>query len=264
VLSLHELQHAFVEAVLGADDPSDVDSCILDAGISARRRLQIYRNNAREGFISAMSATYPVVERLAGREWFRQTALRYREMHPSHSGDLQYAGQCFAAFLREELSNTPHVYFADVARLEWAYQEVLIAPETPRLDLTRLQSIPEQAHGQLCFRIVDDARWISSSFPILDIWKANREPLAGETDISLDAGPSRVVIVRRADHVELRELSANDFILLVALSERLSLEEAAAKVALSSPEFDLGVSLVALAQLDLFSDFFFISDGREL
>ena len=50
------------------------------------------------------------------------------------SGDLHHVGAPFAAFLREQFADTGYLYLADVAALEWAYQECLVAEEFNPLD----------------------------------------------------------------------------------------------------------------------------------
>src|SRR5207249_149984 len=106
-----------------ANEPLTSD--IIENGISAEHRFNIYRNNAREGFLSALEATFPVLVALGGRDWFRQRGKAYRDAHSSRSGDLYHVGEHLPTFLATELAGTPHEYFVDVARLEWAYQEVL-------------------------------------------------------------------------------------------------------------------------------------------
>jgi len=253
VLSLHDLQHAFVQAVLWEDAP-EIDACILGEGITPARRLQIYRNNAREGFTAALRATYPIIERLGGEDWFRQIAWGYQRSYPSASGDLQNVGKRFPMFLESELRATPYAYFIDVARLEWAYQEVLIAVDGTALDFTRLQSVPESQHAELRFTVNPAVRWIASRFPILEIWKANRDVEGDVADISFDAG-SCVAIVRRVDHVELREFQPDALALLEALHAGATLGSAAEALGRQFPEFNLGASLIALAALNLFADF---------
>ncbi|MDH5255150.1 MAG: DNA-binding domain-containing protein, partial [Gammaproteobacteria bacterium] len=123
MLALPDLQRAFLGAVLGGHT-GVMAGLVRGDGIPPERRLRIYANNARSNFLTTLRATYPVIERLGGPEWFAQAAARYQSRHPSRCGDLQYVGRDFPAFLRGELDDTAYGYFSDVARLEWAYQEV--------------------------------------------------------------------------------------------------------------------------------------------
>src|SRR5512145_3363607 len=116
--SLRDLQYAFASAVRSGDG-TGVAPFVVANGLAPERRVAIYANNVRENFLGTLEAGFPVLLRLAGRDWFRQTGTAYLRHHPSRSGDLHYVGERFAAFLESELADGPHAYFADVARLEW-------------------------------------------------------------------------------------------------------------------------------------------------
>src|SRR5262245_19984355 len=125
MLMLRDLQRAFAHGALSDTAPALLCADIIEDGIAPERRLAIYRNNAVEGFLKTLQATFPTVVRLAGEDWFRQVGRQYMRRYPSRSGNLHYVGEHFATFLEAELAGSSYAYFADVARLEWAYQEVL-------------------------------------------------------------------------------------------------------------------------------------------
>lgn len=251
--SLRELQRRFVSALLW-EDSALLANEIVHSGVAPSRRLQIYRNNAREGFLSALTATFPVIARLAGADWFQQTAWRYQQQYPSFSGNLHHVGEQFADYLTRELADSSYEYFADVARLEWAYQEVLIAADSAPLDFARLQSVAPEDQGNLWFRIAADVRWVRSRFPILAIWKAN-QPDADVLPVDIDSGSSNVLLKRRDDHVELREFSDADCVLLQALADSLNLSAATERFSRAFADEDLGAALLRLAQRGLITDF---------
>lgn len=254
MISLRELQAAFIDGAL-RDRPAAVCAHILGNGISAERRLAIYRNNAVEGFLKTLAATFPVVLRLSGEDWFRQTGRSYMRAHPSRSGNIHYVGERFATFLEVELGRSEYAYFADVARLEWAYQEVLVAADPPGIDVAALAAIAPEAYATLTFQTHPAMRLVRSRFPVLAIWKANQAASMSDEPIALDSGASNVLIVRRDDHVELRELPAVEFELLDALSGRRTLEQAADRVLQSAPHVDLGAALARITQLGTLVDF---------
>ena len=142
--SLRELQVAFIDGTLHGY-PAQINSLIAASALAPEARVSIYANNAREGFLNALAATFPVIERLAGQDWFRQTGREYMQRCPSRSGNLHYVGERFAAFLDDALRDTDYAYFADVARLEWAYQEVLVAADHPSFDLSALSGVSPDA-----------------------------------------------------------------------------------------------------------------------
>jgi hypothetical protein len=201
-----------------------------------------------------MQATYPVIERLGGADWFRHSVSRYQDIYPSRCGDLQYLGEKYPDFLRSALAGTSHVYFADVAALEWAYQCVLTAEERAPMDLSVLQAAAPQDHERLLFVPRPALRLVESEFPIFAIWHANQPSAAESPAIRLDANPSRVLLIRRKDHVELRELSEGSSLLLQLWLAATPLGAAAAAVAARVVDFDLGLSLRELLGLETIAD----------
>jgi hypothetical protein len=241
MLMLHDLQRAFVQGALSNDAAELICSQIAGNGIGPERRLAIYRNNAVEGFLKTLQATFPTIVRLAGEAWFRQVGRQYMRLHPSRSGNIHYVGEQFAAFLDTQLAGSSYEYFADVARLEWAYQEVLVAADHLMFELPALALVPPAEYGALTFSAHPAMRLVQSRFPVLAIWKANQADAAPEQRIELDQGSSNVLLIRREDHVELRELPACEFALLAALVRGEALERAA-ECAL---EIDPGIALDA-------------------
>jgi hypothetical protein len=255
VTSLRELQVAFLDGTLHGH-PAQISSLIAASELAPQARVAIYANNAREGFLQALAATFPVIERLAGHDWFRQTGREYMRRHPSRSGNLHFVGERFAAFLDDALRGTDYVYFADVARLEWAYQEVLVAADHPSLDIAALSGVSPADHGSLVFRVHPALRLVESRYPLLAIWKANQpDACAAAPSISLDAGRSRVLVIRREDHVELRELGAADFALLSAFTRGATLGEAFELAAQAEESPDLAFALGRIVKLQTLVDF---------
>jgi len=256
MLALPELQRAFLRAVLTGEVGAPLAQFVVEDGLSSARRLQIYRHNAEANFLATLSAAYPVVERLGGTHWFAQAVRRFQAVRPSRCGDLQFAGEHFAEFLRRDLADSAYTYFSDVARLEWAYQEVLTAADAPVLDVRRLATVSSQDYGELVFVPHPALRTVASSVPILAIWRANQpgDPEAGAL-VNLDSGPGRVLLTRQADHVELRDCSPGLFVLAQAICAGQPLGIAADLAYEAAPDFDLAASLQQLVRLRAISDF---------
>jgi hypothetical protein len=245
VTSLRDLQVAFLDGALHGH-PAQVCSLIAASELAPESRIAIYANNAREGFLQALAATFPVIECLAGPDWFRQTGREYMRRHPSRSGNLHFVGERFAAFLDEALRGTDYAYFADVARLEWAYQEVLVAADHPSFDIAALSAIDPADYEALAFRVHPALRLVESRYPILAIWRSNQPDAPPDSPaISLEAGASRLLVIRREDHVELRELPEAEFALLAAFMRGATLGEAA----------ELAFALAPVVKLQALVDF---------
>lgn len=253
MLSLRELQEAFVGAVLGGC------AAPLEASIAgdlpASERIAIYANNARENLIATLAAAFPVVRALGGEDWFRHCARSYWQAHPSRAGNLHYVGVNFPAYLHTQLASTPHAYFAAVARLEWAYQEALVAADHPGFDLAALAHVAADDHADLHFALHPAARLVASDYPVLDIWSAHQADAGAMDAIDLSRPGQRVLLIRRSDHVQLRALPSASWNLLRGLADGASLGASAEAALAADPDFDLATMLAQLVALGVLVDF---------
>lgn len=239
--SLHDLQRAFGTALLFGDGAT-IEPHIFANGIEPAARLRIYRNNTREGFLTTLRAAYPVLRRLVGEDYFRQMALEYRERSPSPSGNLHHAGERLPEFLARRYEQTEYRYFPDVARLEWAFQEVLVAADHAALDVDSLQRVAPADYPGLVFTLHPAARLVSSEFPVLTIWNANQPGVDADQIIDLGSGAEHVLLLRTSEDVELRRLDTAEFIFLSSVARGVTLAHAA-EAASAGGAFDPGASL---------------------
>jgi hypothetical protein len=229
VISLRDLQRDFLDYALG-NARSGERPWIKANGLSVHQRLRIYRNNVEVGFEKAMQAAFPALVRLGGVEWFNQMARVYHRAHPSRSGDLNDVGGEFAAFLSDQLEGGEYAYFSDVALLEWSYQQCLGECAALPGNLDGLTMHLQEDLGQLRFRVAASTRAIESIYPLFEIWNQNRSDCKQSAVIDLRKGASRLLLIRRIDHVEVREVTAPVFTLLRAFATGSTVLEGAAAV----------------------------------
>ncbi len=236
--TLHELQQGFAAAVF---DANRLDACrhIRDNGLSAARRVQVYRHDVFTKFTEALAAVYPVVQRLVGAAFFDQAARQYIVDHPARCGDVQTFGDRFAAFLAALPQASELPYLSDVARLEWAYHEVFHAADAAPLDPNALAELPPDAHGALRFTLHPAARLLRSDYPVLRIWQANQPEADDTTVVRLDEGGVRLLVIRRGLDIEFEPLSAGAFALLDALDHGGSLAFACEWAIAAQPDLSL-------------------------
>jgi hypothetical protein len=217
VLSLRELQLSFATALLDGSTAA-IAPWIRGDGLDPTARIDIYRNNLHEGLLTALSLGFPVIQRLVGKDYFRQMGRLFLSEYPSRAGNLHHIGAPFAGFLRDEFGTTSYSFLPDIAELEWAYQECLIAPDVTALDPTPLQTMASERLAGLRFDLHPACKLVSSKFPIVRIWRANQDDRDGTEVIDLRDGADFVVVRRSDEGVELRRLAAADFALLRSLS----------------------------------------------
>ncbi|MEJ0039235.1 MAG: DNA-binding domain-containing protein [Gammaproteobacteria bacterium] len=252
MLTLRELQLHFAEALFdGAVDRMQVH--IEENGVASAARLDIYRNNLREGFIKALSLGFPVIERLVGDEYFRRLALDFQKSHPSRAGNLHHIGAPLADFLEARFDDTEYAYLADIAALEWAHQEALVADDAQTIAADALRGVDPDRYDQLRFELHPAVRFVQSRYPIIRIWRANQADSEANDLIDLGSSGDNVLILRTAECVEFHRISAGDFAFLLALSQGENLGAALDNAQAADVEFDLGAALLRGVSLNLFT-----------
>jgi Putative DNA-binding domain len=230
-----------------------VEAAIYDDGtVSPAGRLAIYRNNLQAGFAQALALEFPVLRQLVGADYFRQMSLKYQREFPSRSGDLQHIGRAFPEFLERRFADTEFNYLPDVARLEWAVEEVALAPDARPLTSGALGAIDPGYYPNLAFEPRPACRLFRSDFPIVRIWLSN-QPDAPEELIDLGAGGDAVAVVRAADGIEFRRLAAIDVELGLMLVRGMTLSLAAEAALACDAEIDLARTLMRLLSAGVFA-----------
>ena len=243
--ALHDVQARFVAALTCGDATNEAlaDLRLPTLGVDARSRLQVYRNNYRISLTDALGAVYPVLRQLVGDDYFRTVARGFIERHPPRSAQLS----AFGAELPQHLGSMPSAaalpYLADVAALEWARHEVYVAADAAPLDAAALGEVPAGQHLDLGLALVPAARLVVSAYPVLAIWQAHQAPIAPEFALSLDDGPSRVLVLRRDVDVALIELAEAESRWLAALQAGATLADATLRAFECDAAFDLGAAL---------------------
>ena len=247
--ALRELQLAFVSAMF--DESNDVQAQVREEGMSADARLGVYQNNLREGFIKALALGFPVIERLGGTDYFRQLALELLAAHPSRSGNLHHIGGPFAPFLAQKFAETQYAYFADVAALEWAHQEALLAPDADgdALTSTAFAGIAPEDYERLTFSLHPACRFVQSRYPIVKIWRVNQPETLSDEVIDLAAGGDNVLVLRTPECVEFHRLPVARFALFEALGRGENLGVALERAQVVESDFDFGDALRHLLEL---------------
>ena len=234
---LPELQHAFRAAMLD-DDARAVVGHVCADGLEAPARLAVYRHHVFTSLTAALEATYPVVVRLVDARFFRFAANRYIRMHPPTSPCLFEYGAALPDFLAAFAPSQPLAYLPDVARLEWAMNVALHAPDAAPVERAALARRARIAlHPSITL--------LRSPWPVDAIWRANQSD-AVEDCVDVGSGETRLQVWRAGDDVLFRALSPAAFVLRQAIERTGSLEDAAAETLALEDGVDLGAYIVEL------------------
>jgi len=240
--SLHELQHTVMAANVSGDAECAAP-LLWGKGITPESRIGIYANNCRVNFIETLQRTFPAIHRLVGDDYFRQCARAYQRLFFSSSGDLQNVGCQFSQYLSVLHAGTRFQYLADVARVEWAYQEALIAADHPSLDLERLRRWSPDEYEYLQVALHPSVRLVDSPYPVLQIWQENCVSSNAASSIDLDSGANRVLLARYQLQVKLWALDTGDAVFLRALGAGRTLGAAVVEAQEAAENFPAGDSL---------------------
>jgi hypothetical protein len=195
--TLDELQLQFAAALRAPahDSPGCLEfaQALADNGIPALARLRVYRNNSRLVQVDALGRTYAVTQRRLGEPYFEQLANEYRAAHPSPRGDLHWIGERFAPWLAESLAGSGYEWLADLARLEWACEQALVASDASPLPLAELGRVPPEQLGDARLALRPSLRTVSSPWPIWSVWRENQPDAAGRP-VDLELGSEHVIV----------------------------------------------------------------------
>jgi len=236
--ALHEVER-LLDSAVRAPYATRVPAWLAGPG------LAVYRNNLREGARKALCADYPVVERLVGAPCMRGLAHAFVAEYPSRAGDLALFGHEFPGFLAERYASTPHAYLSDVAELDRAIADCLLAPHDSALALKDLANLGPERQGTVRCTPTRAWRVLDSAYPVLAIWRANQDG-AAQAEIYLDGGPTYVLIRRAQDDVVMHGLNAAEFAFFSAVLHRPTLAEAIDRALGHQAEFDLARALRCL------------------
>ncbi|MBC8745362.1 MULTISPECIES: HvfC/BufC N-terminal domain-containing protein [Paraburkholderia] len=248
--TLLDLQRAVRNDLLGLADGVAAQYVVAE-GVAPQARLAIYRNTVNSALLKALQLSYPAIQALLGKEFFEGAARLFIEQCPPLHAQLDSYGAAFPDFLARMPEAASLDYLPDTARLEWAVNEVLHAPDAKPLDLRRLQRLNEDGLQSVRFVSSFAARLLKSDFPVDEIWRAVlTHDDSTLTNIRLDAAPVWLHVYRSAVGVQVRQIAEWQWRFTTALVAGHALHEALAE----APDSDAHVWLASLLASGCFVD----------
>lgn len=164
-----------------------------DERLSSAQRLSIYQSSIRSILINTLKKTFPVCDQLVGSEFFNALASRFIINRPSSSFDLDRYGEEFPDFIADFAPAKSVPYLSDVARLEWYWQEALLAPATETMaPLTFTEINESDDYEDIIFKLPQCIAFLASPYPINKIWEMHQE--RGSQSVNLDEGAEQLII----------------------------------------------------------------------
>ncbi len=151
--------------------------------LDAVHRMEVYSGAYFARLLECMRGEFPVTQTTVGEELFDQFVVGYLNTYPSRSYSLGHLGENFATYLaetspRDEGQITQWAEFViDLARLEWAFNEVFDGPgaeEDPKLSPEQLRNVPAEQWPDAKLAVVPCLRLMQFSHPVSQFFSAKR------------------------------------------------------------------------------------------
>ncbi len=184
--ALKTLQQRFSDAMYRSDSAIVAD--IKPSTISPAGRMKIYRRNVFSAVTNALRLSYPVVEKLVGKDFFAAAGREFIKTSPPSSGNLDDYGADFGDFLASFPPAQSLPYLPDVARLEWLHHECALADAEDR-----------------------SIRLFHSPYPVHRIWDINQEGADPDATVRLDEGAAWLMLTRSERTVHIHVLSEAEY-----------------------------------------------------
>lgn len=244
MLGLRDLQAAFA-AHLAGEDRTDLAAAIRSDTIPAAARLRVHRHHVRQSLASALASTFPTVRALVGEGFFLTMAQAFVDRNLPGQPVLSEYGDAFPAHVAAYGPAASLPYLADVARLDWALNLAFQAPSSGQLTREDLSVIePERLPG-MRLALADGSTLVRSPYPIDRIWRA-AQPGASPDPVSLEEGPTTLLVLRTTDDAAFLALSPAEAAFALSLDEDCTLGEASQAAFSSEPGFDLSTTFARL------------------
>ncbi|WP_045381935.1 HvfC/BufC N-terminal domain-containing protein [Vibrio campbellii] len=226
-MNLATLQSQFAKALHYQALGEDCD--IASDEFTADERMQIYRNNFIVSLSEVLSATYPMVEALLGKECFEQMARQHVLTYPLEEGNVAHYGEGFQDTIMQfsqVIAQAP--YSPEVARFEWhidlarqaQYEQSNAAELKP---LAALGEVSEEQQPALILHLKKGCRSFDSSYAVFDLFGAIQTGQFEQLNINqLQQG---VISIQANGEALCHALDADVFQLLRCLEQKQSLSE---------------------------------------
>ena len=228
--TLLEVQRAMYRSVTEHDDER-TSAYVVAGELTASARLDIYRNTFVSNLTGALRIAYPAVYGLVGAEFFEGAAAIFVRQQVPRRACLDDYGAEFADFLERFPPAAGIGYLPGVARLEWAVNTALHAPDAAALDLDRLAAAGQAHDGRLVLVPHPSVGLVHDAHPVDAIWRAVvAQDDAAMAAITLDGNPAWLLVDRQETGVEVTRISENTWRLMSELCAARPLQAAFAVV----------------------------------
>lgn len=259
-MQLNEIQKSFrdlLTAPLSALDrpPEDFAGLFQSGSIALRDRLHVYRGNVMIGLSEKLAVSFPLMEKLVGRDFLLAMARDYISGTLPSGGDMTEYGLDFDAFVRTYEPAAALPYLSDMARFEILWSQAYHAIDDLALDAHMLATAPEDSLADMILQPRASTALFRSAYPIDRIYALCQEnPGEGEDEtLDLSSGETTILIHRADLNVQFEALPESEFFMLETLFENNTLGDSIEKSIHRFPDFDIGIFLPKFLNRKIFA-----------
>lgn len=165
---LRERQHSMLAAIALSSLPQ-AGWIPETAGITAERRIGVYRHAYRTRLSAALQDNYPMLYRLLGDTHWAAMHAAYLAAHPPAHYSIRWYGAALPTFLQQG-GWEGHAAMSDLAQLEWALNTAFDAPDHMALSLAEVQSLPATTWTGQTLALVPSLRLIAVQYAVGPLW----------------------------------------------------------------------------------------------
>ena len=207
------------------------------------QRMDVYRTTTRSAHVSALMESFPVCRAILGDDYFKLLAISYFMQTPSLSVDMNEYGDSFPGHIamligrRKELKGFN--YIVDLARLEWEYQRVYLAPDEVIFDVDGFQNKCRRLGDSAVLKLQPGISCMSSCFRVFEIWDMHlRDEISQQ---SVKANSRQYLCIYKKDYqVLVEKLNIDIYELLIHIHQGKTLAEIANRL---QDRYDLNAAL---------------------
>ncbi len=195
---LRAMQTRFLTALRDGQDVLQVagqDVFLEPPGDTISARWTIYREGYLIRLAEAIQNDYPALARIVGPSAFAGLCRRYVAECPPSSHDIGRAGASLAGYLPADPVTTRLPFLPDLARLEWALAEAVVARDEAPLSWSDVEVLGAERVVDVPLLAMPGTAIIRSEWPLSDLWLA-KDKEDGEIDIVVEGPPATLLVWR--------------------------------------------------------------------
>lgn len=224
--SLSLWQQAMASACCG--DTRVVKTMLKNSNSSKQQdhQLKIYRHNFIGSRLNVLEQTFPLLQKLLGRDYLRQCGRHYISTNNSHYNcDLNKLGVDFPLYLQQlqhtknELAAYP--WLADLAQFDYLLHDIYYSDNDRTFDFNAFQQSSENL-ARLYFHYSNSIRLLQSNWPLTEISEdINKQQIQSH----YPANKQNLCISRQHWKSNSQIVSSDAWQLLLGLHKGLSMQQ---------------------------------------